>query len=49
MKETPVTKSLVPKEVSFPTQPIPVKPPPIARVSMTRDDVVRTLEDTSNT
>ena len=46
VKETPVTKSLVPKEVSFPTQPIPVKPPPIARVSMTRDDVVRP-EDTT--
>jgi quinoprotein glucose dehydrogenase len=46
VKETPVTKSLVPKEVSYPTQPIPVKPPPIARVSMTRDDVVKP-EDTT--
>ena len=44
--EVPVTKSLVPKEVSFPTQPIPTKPPPIARVSMTKADVVRP-EDTT--
>ena len=44
--EVKVTKSLVPGEASYPTQPIPVKPPPIARVSMTRDDVVRP-EDTT--
>ena len=34
--ETPVAKSDVPGEVSFPTQPIPVKPPPISRVSFTQ-------------
>jgi quinoprotein glucose dehydrogenase len=44
--EVPVTKSLVPKEVSFPTQPIPTKPPAIARDRMTKDDVVRP-EDTT--
>lgn len=44
--EVPVTKSLVPKEVSFPTQPIPTKPRAIARDRMTKDDVVRP-EDTT--
>ena len=44
--EVPVTKSLVPNEVSYPTQPIPVKPPPISRDRMTKDDVVRP-EDTT--
>ena len=46
MVETPVAKSDVPGEVSFPTQPIPVKPPPISRVSFTKDDIV-TPEDTT--
>lgn len=46
MTETPVAKSDVPGEVSFPTQPIPVKPPPISRVSFTKDDIV-TPEDTT--
>jgi quinoprotein glucose dehydrogenase len=46
MNETPVDKSNVPGEVSFPTQPIPVKPPPISRVSFTKDDIV-TPEDTT--
>jgi quinoprotein glucose dehydrogenase len=44
--EVPVTKSVVPKEVSFPTQPIPTKPRAIARDRMTKDDVVRP-EDTT--
>lgn len=44
--EVPVTKSLVPKEVSYPTQPIPTKPRAIARDRMTKDDVVRP-EDTT--
>ena len=44
--ETPVAKSDVPGEVSFPTQPIPVKPPPLSRVSFTKDDIV-TPEDTT--
>ncbi len=46
VNEMPVDKSNVPTEVSYPTQPIPVKPPPISRVSMTRDDIVRP-EDTT--
>jgi glucose dehydrogenase len=44
--ETPVAKSDVPGEVSFPTQPIPVKPPPISRVSFTRDDIVTAADTT---
>ena len=31
MEERPVDKSNVPGEASYPTQPIPVKPPPISR------------------
>ncbi len=44
--ETPVAKSDTPGEVSFPTQPIPVKPPPLSRVSFTEADIV-TPEDTT--
>lgn len=44
--EVPVTKSLVPNEKSYPTQPIPTLPPPIARDAMTKDDIVRP-EDTT--
>ena len=46
IKETPVPKSKVPGEESSPTQPIPVKPPPIARVSFDMSDLV-TAEDTN--
>lgn len=46
VEERPVDKSNVPGEESWPTQPFPVKPPPIARVSMTKDDIVRP-EDTT--
>ncbi len=42
----PVAKSNVPGEVSYPTQPIPVKPPPISRVSFTRDDIVTAADTT---
>jgi quinoprotein glucose dehydrogenase len=44
--ERPVAKSDVPGELAFPTQPIPVKPPPLARVSFTSDDLV-TASDTT--
>ena len=36
VEERPVPKSDVPGELAFPTQPIPVKPPPLARVSYSR-------------
>ena len=44
--ERPVAKGDVPGEWYSPTQPIPVKPPPVARVSLTKDDIVRP-EDTT--
>jgi quinoprotein glucose dehydrogenase len=46
VEEKPVAKSDVPGEHAFPTQPFPVKPPPIARVSFTRDDLVTAADTT---
>jgi glucose dehydrogenase len=46
VEERPVPKSDVPGELAFPTQPFPVKPPPIARNSYTSADLV-TANDTS--
>lgn len=46
VEERPVAKGDVPGEWYSPTQPFPVKPPAIARVSFTKDDVV-TAEDTT--
>ena len=39
----------VPGEAAFPTQPIPVKPPPIARVGYTPADLVTAADTTRNT
>ncbi len=46
VEERPVAKGDVPGEWYPPTQPIPVKPGPLARVSMTEKDLV-TAEDTT--
>jgi len=46
VEERPVAKSDVPGEVSYPTQPFPLKPPAISRTSMTKADIV-TAEDTT--
>ncbi len=46
VRETPVPRGDVPTEWYSPTQPIPVRPPPLARVSFSEDDVVRP-EDTT--
>ena len=46
VEERPVPKGDVPGESYNPTQPFPVKPPPIARVSFTKDDIV-TAQDTT--
>jgi quinoprotein glucose dehydrogenase len=46
VEERPVPSSDVPGELAFPTQPIPVKPPPMARVSYEPSDLV-TADDTS--
>ncbi len=46
VEEQPVPKGDVPTEYYSPTQPIPVRPPPLARVSFTDADVV-TADDTT--
>jgi quinoprotein glucose dehydrogenase len=46
IEEKPVPRSNVPGEQSSPTQPIPVKPPPLARVSYKPEDIV-TAADTN--
>jgi quinoprotein glucose dehydrogenase len=46
VEERPVPKGDVPGEWYSPTQPFPVKPPALARVSMSREDLVRP-EDTT--
>ena len=44
--EREVAKSDVPGELAFPTQPIPVRPPPIARTQFTPADLVTEAETT---
>jgi glucose dehydrogenase len=39
VEERPIPKSDMPGEESWPTQPFPVKPPPLARLGMTNDEV----------
>ena len=39
MEERPVLRSDVPDDQGWPTQPFPIKPGPIGRVGMTRDDI----------
>ena len=46
VEERPVPKGDVPGEWYSPTQPFPVKPPPLTRVEFKKDDMV-TAEDTS--
>jgi len=46
VEERSVPASDVPGEVAYPTQPFPVKPPPLARVSYTPADLV-TADDTT--
>jgi quinoprotein glucose dehydrogenase len=46
VNEQPVPKGDVPTEVYSPTQPIPVKPPPLARVDFKLSDMV-TADDTT--
>jgi quinoprotein glucose dehydrogenase len=45
-EERPVAASDAPGEVSSPTQPVPLKPEPIARVAMTRDEVSKISPET---
>jgi quinoprotein glucose dehydrogenase len=46
VEERPVDKSNVPGEASYPTQPFPLKPPPIWRVSFSHDDIVTAADTT---
>jgi len=46
VEERPVPQGDVPGEWYSPTQPFPLKPPPLARMSLKREDVV-TAEDTT--
>jgi quinoprotein glucose dehydrogenase len=46
VEERPVPQSDVPGEKTSPTQPFPVKPPPLARSTFTPDDIV-TADDTT--
>ena len=46
VEERPVAQGNVPGEVYAKTQPFPVKPPPLARVSVKREDIV-TADDTT--
>jgi quinoprotein glucose dehydrogenase len=46
VEERPVPKSDVPGESTFPTQPFPLKPPPLARVSYKADDLVTAADTT---
>ena len=41
VEERPVPKSDVPGEMSWPTQPFPVKPPPLTRYTMTAADLTK--------
>jgi len=45
VEERPVAKSDVLGEESWPTQPFPVKPPPLSRMTMTRDDITDRTPD----
>jgi glucose dehydrogenase len=46
VEDRPVAKSDVPGEASYPTQPFPLKPPPISRVSFSHDDIVTAADTT---
>ncbi len=39
IEERPVPQSQLPGEASWPTQPFPLKPPPLAKTFVTRDDI----------
>jgi quinoprotein glucose dehydrogenase len=46
VEERPVPASDAPGELAFPTQPIPVKPPPLARVAYRPEDLVTAADTT---
>ena len=48
IEERVVPQSNVPGERSSPTQPIPVRPPPIAKVEFSPEDIVTAQDTTAN-
>jgi glucose dehydrogenase len=46
VEERPVARSDVPGELTFPTQPVPVKPPPLARIGFKLEDLVTAADTT---
>jgi glucose dehydrogenase len=49
VEERPVPKSDVPGETAWPTQPFPVKPEPLSRLGMTREEVSKISPQTQKT
>jgi quinoprotein glucose dehydrogenase len=47
VEERPIPKSDVPGESSWPTQPFPVKPPPLVRLTVTEAELNRTTPETA--
>jgi quinoprotein glucose dehydrogenase len=47
VEERPVPRSEVPGEASWPTQPFPVKPPPLCRTSITRDEISKVTPESN--
>src|SRR5690349_23415715 len=45
IEERPVPQSTVPGEQTWPTQPFPIKPPALARQSMTRNEISKVSPD----
>jgi glucose dehydrogenase len=46
VEERPVPASDAPGEITSPTQPFPIKPEPISRISMTRDEISKISPET---
>lgn len=49
VEERPVPKTDAPGDEAWPTQPFPIKPPPLARMSMTRDEVSKITTESAKT
>ena len=48
-EERPIPPTDAPGDKAWPTQPFPIKPPPISRVSMTREEVSKISPETEKT
>jgi hypothetical protein len=45
VEERPVAQSQVPGEATSPTQPFPVKPPPLSKMSVTREEITTVTQE----